>query len=90
MRLNAVARSELVFFNMHRVHDNTPKVKSYSLEVRQRLAAKQAKYFPASKDYKEFLKSDDVRFLRNTEDVREIDYMYRTQDRGLGLPMDTA
>lgn len=87
---SAVARSELVFFNMHRVHDSTPTIKSCSLEVRQRLAAKQAKCFPASKDYKEFLKSDDLRFLRNTEDVREIDSMYRTQDKRLGLPMDTA
>ena len=76
---SAVARSELAFFNMHRVHDGTPTVKSCSFEVRQRLAAKQAKYFPASKDYKEFLESDDLRFLRNTEDVRKVDSMYRTQ-----------
>ncbi|KAL5347954.1 hypothetical protein ACLOAV_007366 [Pseudogymnoascus australis] len=85
-----VCRSELVFFQMHRVHDGAPAPKSCSLELRRQLAKNQAKYFPRHKDYKEFLNSDDCRFLRNTSDVRKVDSMYRTQDKRLGLPMDIA
>ena len=74
----------------HRVHDGVLAPKSCSLELRKQLAKNQAKYFPQYNDYDEFLKSDDFRFLRNTSDVRKIDSMYRTQDKRLGLPMDTA
>jgi len=67
---------------------NPPK--SCSLEVRKQLAKNQAKYFPQFHDYDKFLNSDDIRFLRNTSDVRKIDSMYRTRDKRLGLPMDGA
>lgn len=88
----AVGRSELVYFNMHqhRTQDGAPVVKSCPLALRKQLAKNQAKYFPQYKDYNEFLKSDDLRFLRNTSDIRKIDSMYRTQDKRLGLPMDAA
>ncbi|KAN0098865.1 RNI-like protein [Hyaloscypha variabilis] len=87
----AVSRSELVFFHMHahRIHSGVPAPKSCSLEVRKQLAKNQAKYYPQYENYEEFLESDSCRFLRNTEDVRKIDSMYRTQDKRLGLPMDT-
>lgn len=102
---SAIARSELVFLDMHRVHiadlkntgsgktqvyDGVPAPKSCSIEVRKQLAKNQAKYFPQYKDYDEFLNSEDFRFLRNTSDVRKIDSMYRNQDKRLGLPMDAA
>jgi NLR family CARD domain-containing protein 3 len=88
----AVGRSELVYFNMHqhRTQEVAPVVTSCPLVLRKQLAKNQAKYFPQYKDYNEFLKSDDLRFLRNTSDVRKIDSMYRTQDKRLGLPMDAA
>jgi hypothetical protein len=88
---SAVGRSELVYFHMHchHVHDGFAAPRSCSLALRNQLATNQAKYFPQYEDYNEFLKSDDCRFLRNTSDVRKIDSMYRTQDKRLGLPMDT-
>ena len=65
-------------------------VKSCSLEVRNQLAKNQAKYYPKSATYNEFLNSDDLRFLRNMSDMRKIDSMYRTKDKRLSLPMDCA
>ncbi|KAF9207745.1 hypothetical protein BGZ49_010646 [Haplosporangium sp. Z 27] len=102
---SAAARSELVYLNVHRVqsahtnsltNDNTeendgaPVARSCSLEVRNQMAKNQAKCYPHFKDYDEFLRSGDFRYLRNTSDVRKIDSMYRTRDRRLGLPMDQA
>ncbi|KAL3419513.1 leucine rich repeat protein [Phlyctema vagabunda] len=102
---STAAQSELVFLDVHRVHvadkktdtiaqtdlyDGNSVPKSCSLEVRHRLAANQAKHFPRSKSYDDFLVSEDLRFLRNTSDVRKIDSMYRTRDKRLGLPMDAV
>ncbi|KAF8929323.1 hypothetical protein EDD21DRAFT_361587 [Dissophora ornata] len=102
---SAAAHSELVFLDVHRVQSadtnsltdsNTeedggvPVAGSCSLEVRNQMAKNQAKYYPHFKDYNEFLQSGDLRYLRNTSDVRKIDSMYRTRDRRLGLPMDMA
>jgi hypothetical protein len=50
----------------------------------------QAKYYPHIKEYDDFLNSEELRFLRNTSDVRQIDSMYRTRDKRLGLPMDSV
>ena len=88
----ALSRSELVYFNMHqhRTQEDATVAKSCPLALRKQLAKNQARYFPQYKDYNEFLTSDDLRFLRNTSDVRKIDSMYRTQDKRLGLPMDAA
>jgi len=68
----AAARSELVFLSVHRVkmpdvntanhekteiYDGIPVPRSCSLEVLNRLAKNQAKYYPHIKDYDEFLSS---------------------------------
>jgi len=52
------------------------------------VAKNQAKYYPHIESYDKFLDSEDLRFLRNTSDIRKIDPMYRPRDRRLGLPMD--
>ncbi|KAF9343337.1 hypothetical protein BGX26_005896 [Mortierella sp. AD094] len=102
---SAATRSDLVFLNVHQVqstdtnsltdgnseeNDRVPVSRSCSLEVRNRMAKNQAKYYRHIKDYNEFLRSEDFRYLRNTSDVRKIDSMYRTRDKRLGLPMDLA
>lgn len=70
------------------IMNGTAAPKSCSLAVRNRLARNQAKLYPHIKDYDSFLNSEEIRFLRNTSDVRKIDSMYRTRDKRLGLPMD--
>jgi hypothetical protein len=97
---STAAQSELVQFAVNHVQvtnaapgskdmfEGTHSPKSCSLEVRNRLVANQAKYYPHIKAYTDFLNSEDLRFLRNTPDVRKIDSMYRTQDKRLGLPMN--
>ncbi|KAF4637378.1 hypothetical protein G7Y89_g702 [Cudoniella acicularis] len=100
---SAVARSELVLFGLSRVEKTDVKIstngktevydgiaapKSCSLAVRNQLVKNQAKYYPHIEKYDDFLNSEDLRFLRNTSDVRKIDSMYRTRDKRLGLPMD--
>ena len=97
---STAAKSELVQFVVNHVQvtnterasngifEGTQAPKSCSLEVRQQLVKNQAKYYPHIKSYDEFLNSEELRFLRNTPDVRKIDSMYRTQDKRLGLPMD--
>ncbi|KAH6717060.1 leucine rich repeat protein [Leptodontidium sp. MPI-SDFR-AT-0119] len=97
---STAAKSELVQFVVNHVqvtnvatgskdiYEGTNAPKSCSLEVRNRLVENQAKYFPHIKNYDDFLNSEELRFLRNTPDVRKIDSMYRTQDKRLGLPMD--
>ncbi|KAG4415444.1 hypothetical protein IFR04_011438 [Cadophora malorum] len=94
------AKSELVQFAVNHVQvtntatasngifEGTHAPKSCSLEVRQQLVKNQAKYYPHIESYDDFLNSEELRFLRNTPDVRKIDSMYRTQDKRLGLPMD--
>jgi hypothetical protein len=104
---DTVAQSELVYLNVHRVqlpdtrapnrygnteiYDGAEAPKSCSLEVRNRLAKNQAKYYPHIKTYDEFLNSENFRFSRNTSDVWKIDSMYRTERQaawcadGLGL-----
>jgi hypothetical protein len=97
---SAATNFELIYFNMHRVqitnskdaengiHDDAPAPKSRSLEIRRQMAKNQAKYYPHIENYDKFLDSEDLRFLRNTFDVRKIDSMYQTRDKRLGLPMD--
>ncbi|KAG4435606.1 hypothetical protein IFR05_008915 [Cadophora sp. M221] len=97
---STAAKSELVQFAVNHVqvtnvitdskdiYEGTNAPKSCSLEVRNQLVANQAKYYPHIEDYNDFLNSEELRFLRNTPDVRKIDSMYRTQDKRLGLPMD--
>ncbi|KAH7384985.1 leucine rich repeat protein [Cadophora sp. MPI-SDFR-AT-0126] len=97
---STAAKSELVQFSVNHVQmtntteatngifEGTPAPKSCSLEVRQQLVKNQAKYYPHIENYDDFLNSQELRFLRNTPDVRKIDSMYRTQDKRLGLPMD--
>ncbi|PVH81075.1 RNI-like protein [Cadophora sp. DSE1049] len=97
---STAAQSELVQFAVNHVQvtnnatasngifEGTPAPKSCSLEVRNRLVKNQAKYYPHIENYDDFLNSEELRFLRNTPDVRKIDSMYRTQDKRLGLPMD--
>lgn len=102
---DAVAHSELVFFNVYRVettdiptdsesedatHTTKPIGDSCSLKVRKRLSENQVKYYPHLRGYNEFLSSEELRFLKNTSDVRKIDSMYRTRDKRLGLPMDSV
>lgn len=98
----AASKSELVYLEVHRVEVNAVTTshgmteiyeggappKSCSLEVRRQMEKNQQKYYPNVKEYNEFLYSEEFRFLRNTEDVRKIDSMYRTLDKRLGLPMD--
>ncbi|KAH6663745.1 hypothetical protein B0J14DRAFT_608984 [Halenospora varia] len=100
---SAVSNSELVFFNLNRLQiqgpakaleegtpilDVVPAVKTCSLTVRNQLVKNQQKYFPHIEKYDDFLNGEELRFLRNTSDVRKIDSMYRTQDKRLGFPMD--
>ncbi|KAK0101993.1 NLR, CARD domain-containing protein 3 [Cadophora gregata] len=97
---STAAQSELVQFAVNHVQvtntattsdgifEGTNAPKSCSLEVRNRLVKNQAKYYPHIENYDDFLNSEELRFLRNTPDVRKIDSMYRTQDKRLGLPMD--
>ncbi|RFU33898.1 hypothetical protein B7463_g2406, partial [Scytalidium lignicola] len=98
----AASRSELVFLDVRRVqitdnatssgstvvYDGTYTPRSCSLAVRMRMEENVAKYYPHIKSYNEFLYSEELRFLRNTSDVRKIDSMYRTLDKRMGLPMD--
>jgi len=99
----AAASSELVYLEVYRVELSTERtnedataeyvgtraVKSCSLDLRRAMERNQAKYYPHVGSYDEFLRSEEIRFLRNTEDVRKIDSHYRTLDKRLGLPMDT-
>lgn len=86
--------SNLVFFNVQRVQiqdsnsnsETGIAVKTCSLALRNALAENQAKYYPHVKDYATFLTSHDFRFLRNTEDVRKIDSMYRTRNKRDAVP----
>ncbi|KAH8593487.1 hypothetical protein B0O99DRAFT_627319 [Bisporella sp. PMI_857] len=102
---STVGNSELVHFVMHRVeisgvnttnttstelYETVAAPKSCSIEVRNQLVKNQAKYYPHIKEYDDFLNSEELRFLRNTSDVRQIDSMYRTRDKRLGLPMDSV
>ncbi|KAL2075225.1 hypothetical protein VTL71DRAFT_168 [Oculimacula yallundae] len=89
------AQSELLQFAVNNVQvtnlatgEGTSVPKSCSLETRNRLASNQKKYFPTFENYDAFLKSEELRFLKNRPDVSFIDSMYRTQDKRLGLPMD--
>jgi hypothetical protein len=72
------------------VHDAVPANRSCSLAVHRRLVENRQKYYPNITDYDSFQHSEELRFLRNTSDVRKIDSMYRTRDKRLGLPMDQA
>ena len=100
---STVEKSELVWLEMHRVeisttkgaklgqtelHDTVPVIKYCSLGLRHALQKNQKKYYPEVEDFDNFIASEQLRFLRNTSDVRQIDSMYRTRDKRLGLPMD--
>jgi hypothetical protein len=102
---SAAANSELVFLEVNRVElaekdpdapePNAPIYKkaaerSSPLELYTRLAANQTKYFPDFKGGPDAFKyGEELRFLKNTPDVRKIDSTYRTADKRKGLPMDT-
>lgn len=70
------------------IYEAVPTPRSCLHALHYRLAKNQAKYYPHVRDYAEFVNSQDLRFLRNTSDVRQIDSMYRTRDKRLKLPAD--
>lgn len=86
--------SNLVYFNVQRVHLQNPEtnpdtgiaVKTCSLGLRNALVKNQQKFYPNIKEYAAFITSEEFRFLRNIEDVRKIDSMYRTRNKREAVP----